>query len=124
MEECNICKDPIPEGEECKYHGKVICEDCYIDRLSPPKTCDVAAVHAAKKHRAALGQSGLEGLTELQKQIVNFVKESSKVTKEDIAKKFELKPHELERQFAVLRHCEVLKGKKEGNNVYVVPFDA
>ncbi len=122
--ECNICKDPIPEGEECQYNGKVICEDCYIETLSPPKTCDVAAVYAAKKHRAALGQSGTEGLTDQQKEIVEFVKENGKVTKQGIAEKFGLKPYELERQFAILRHCEILKGKKEGSNVYIVPFDA
>jgi predicted HTH transcriptional regulator len=122
--ECHICKKAIPGGEECTYNNNVICEDCYIEILSPPKTCDVAAVHAAKKHRAALGQSGTEGLTEQQKEIVKFVKENEKITKQDIAEKFALKPYELERQFAVLRHCELLKGKKEGNKVYIVPFDA
>jgi predicted HTH transcriptional regulator len=122
--ECNICKDSIPEGDECKHNGKVICEDCYIESLSPPKTCDVAAVHAAKKHRAALGQSGTEGLTEQQKEIVNYINEHDKITKQDIAEKFELKPYELDRQFAILRHCELVKGKKVGDNVYIVPFDA
>ncbi len=121
---CFICKSTIPQGEECKYQENFICEDCYIETLSRPKTCDVAAVHSAKKHRAALGQTGTEGLTEQQKEIVHFIKENKKVTKVDIIEKFKLKQHELERQFSVLRHCELLKGKKEGNNIYIVPFDS
>ncbi len=122
--ECYKCKDPIPQGEECKFNNNFICEDCYIETLSPPKTCDVAAVHSAKKHRAAMGQTGTEGLTEQQKDIVDFINEQGKSTKPEIAEKFDLKEKELERQFAILRHCELLKGKKEGDKIYVVPFDA
>ena len=122
--ECAKCNDVIPEGEECNYLGKVICEDCYILALSPPKTCDVAAVHSAKKHREAMGHSGTEGLTQQQKEIIDFITEHGQVTKPEIAEKFALKPSELERQFAVLRHCEVLKAKKDGDKIYIVPFDA
>ncbi|EEG76554.1 helix-turn-helix domain-containing protein [Dethiobacter alkaliphilus] len=122
--ECVKCNDPIPKGEECNYLGKVVCEDCYIMSVSPPKTCDVSAVHAAKKHREAMGHTGTEGLTDLQKDIVNFIKEQGQVTKPQIAEKFALKQSDLERQFAVLRHCEVLKAKKDGDKIYIVPFDA
>jgi hypothetical protein len=84
----------------------------------------VAAVHAAKKHREAAGQTGTDGLTELQKDIVNFIRQSGRVTKEDLAAKFGLPQWELERQFAVLRHCELLKGAKVGDIIYLVPFEA
>ncbi len=122
--ECAKCKDSIAQGDEHNYLGNVLCEDCYIVALSPARTCDVAAVHAAKKHRESMGQEGTEGLTELQKEMVSFIKEQGKATKAELAKKFELKDWELDKQFAVLRHCEILKGKKEGNKVYIVLFDA
>ncbi|MDW7651817.1 MAG: hypothetical protein SCK29_13100 [Bacillota bacterium] len=121
--ECAKCKDPIPAGEECNYLGKTICEDCYIVALSPPRTCDVAAVQSATKHREAMGQSGTEGLTALQKEIVEFIRERGKATKQEIAEKFEMKQWELDKQFAVLRHCEVLKAKKVDDTVYIVLFD-
>ena len=121
--ECTKCNDVIPKGEECNYLGKMVCEDCYILAVSPPKTCDVAAVHSAKKHREAMGQTGTEGLTDLQKDIIAFIKENQ-VTKPEIAQKFNLKQSDLERQFAVLRHCEVLKAKKVDDKIYIVPFDA
>jgi hypothetical protein len=121
---CAKCNDPIPNGEECNYLGKALCEDCYILALSPPKTCDVAAVHSAKKHRESMGQRGTDGLTDLQKNIVDFVNDKGKATKAEIAAHFELKGPELDKQFAVLRHCEVLKARKEPDNIYIVAFDA
>ena len=46
--ECERCKDIIESGEEREYAGRVLCEDCYMDALSPAKTCDPWAVHSAK----------------------------------------------------------------------------
>lgn len=121
---CAKCKDLIPEGEQYNHDGQVLCEDCYLDAIEPPRTCDVAAVHSAKKTRALAGQTGVEGLTDLQKDIYNFIKEQGKVTKSELLEKFQLSERELEKQFAVLRHCELLKGRKEGNIIYLIPFEA
>lgn len=121
---CARCLEPIPEGESYDHYGQTLCEDCYIGAIEPPRTCDVAAVHSAKTHRAMTGQTGTDGLTELQKDIFNYVKNQGKATKAELAKKFKLPEWELDKQFAVLRHCELLKGRKEGNTIYLVPFDA
>lgn len=117
---CEKCKIEIPDGEEMKFHGKVVCEDCYVVGVQPPKTCDVAAVYSAKMHRQMSGQTGTEGLTDLQKNIYEFVKENGKVTKDQLAEHFKLPQLELDKQFSVLRHCELLKGTKEGNNIYIM----
>ncbi len=37
-------------------------------------------------------------------------------------KKFNLTEPEMKTQLAVLRHCELVKGRKEGNKIYLVPF--
>jgi hypothetical protein len=49
-----------------------------------------------------------------------FIKTKGKFTREDLAKEFAIKPGELENEFAILRHCQLLKGKKEGDKVYLV----
>jgi len=116
---CEKCKMEIPEGEEMRLHGKTVCEDCYVMGVQPPKTCDVAAVHSAKMHRQMSGQTGTEGLTDLQKRIYEFVKANEKVTKEQLIEHFNLPLMEIDRQFSVLRHCELLKGSKEGTNIYI-----
>ena len=119
---CEKCGESIQQGEECRHLSRLLCEDCYISIIDTAKTCDVAATHAARKHRAALGQTGTQGLTDLQKDICTYIGEQGQVTKEQIAKKFDLTEWEANRQFAVLRHCEVLKAKKEGDKIYIVPF--
>lgn len=121
---CDRCQEIIPEGEVCNYRGQNLCEDCYMGALQPPKSCDVAAVYSAKIHRQATGQTGVEGLTELQKEIYHYLKEQGKATKLELQEKFDLPQWELDKQFAVLRHCELLKARKEGEKIYLVPFDA
>jgi hypothetical protein len=120
---CENCREDIPQGEEMNYRGKVLCEDCYVEALSTPKTCDVAAVYSAKMARKAAGQKGTEGLTELQKEIYEYVKANGKVTPEAIAKKFTLSAPELQKQFAPLRHCELLKGTKIDGELYIVVME-
>jgi len=46
--QCERCRELIPEGEERQRYGQILCEDCYMDLLSPLKGCDPWAVHSAK----------------------------------------------------------------------------
>lgn len=121
--ECARCKQTIPEGDNYNYYGKTLCEDCYIQAIEPPRTCDVAAVHAAKTHREMHGQTGTEGLTELQKNIYDYVKNNNKATKPELISTFGLSASELDRLIPVLRHCELIKARKIENEIYIVPFD-
>ncbi len=107
---CERCQQEIPEGEDMNYMGKVLCEDCYVDAVSLPKTCDVAAVYSAKMARKLAGQKGADGLTQLQKEIYEYVKVNGKVTPEALMKKFQLSETQMIREFTSLRHCELLKG--------------
>ncbi|MEN3003697.1 hypothetical protein [Dehalobacterium formicoaceticum] len=116
---CEKCRVEIPAGDEMKLHGKIVCEDCFVAGVQPPKTCDVAAVHSAKMHRQMTGQTGTEGLTDLQKNIYEFVREQGQVTRDQLVERFALPLAEIEKQFTVLRHCELLKGKKEAGVVYI-----
>lgn len=107
---CSKCKEEIPAGDEMSYRGKIFCEDCYVLTLSVPKTCDVAAVHSAKMARQQAGQTGTDGLTELQKALYEYVEANDgKVPMADVMKNFELSETEMTRVFAPLRHCELLK---------------
>jgi len=45
---CEKCGKQINSGDEMHYSGKTLCEDCYIDTLSPTRTCDPWAVYTAK----------------------------------------------------------------------------
>lgn len=116
---CEKCNAQIPEDEQYHHAGKVLCEDCYIEFIEPPRTCDVTAVYSAKISRKMAGHVGTEGLTELQKDIYNFIKEEGPVTPDQILQKLKLEKWQLEKNFATLRHCELVSGYKENNQVYV-----
>ena len=119
---CMQCGQSMPEEENYSHAGKDLCEDCYMEAVSVPKTCDPLSVRAARIDRESKGIKGEEGLLPIQKEILNFIKEKQKVTREEVAGRFTLSPKEMEKHFAVLRHCELAKGNKEGDTVYLKPF--
>ncbi|RKO67298.1 hypothetical protein [Desulfofundulus salinus] len=116
---CARCQEEVLPQDSYDYYGQTLCEDCYIVALQPPKPCDPAAVASAKATRKQLGQTGTDGLTPLQKRIYEYIKAKGKATKEELASTFDLPQWELEKQFAVLRHCELVRATKEGNQIYL-----
>lgn len=116
---CEQCKIAITEGDEVTFRGRIICEDCYVESIEPPRTCDVAAVYSAKQARKAAGQEGTDGLTDLQKDIYNYIKTEGPVTREQIMERFQLTGPHLERNFTVLRHCELARGFRENGKVLI-----
>ena len=122
MVKCNRCQREINENESFGFFGERLCDDCYMDAVDPPKSCDPWAVYSATRTRESSGLTGVEGLTSLQQAIYAFVKNRGKVTSDEIMTKFSLTRRDLENQFATLRHCELVRGQKEGDKVYVVPF--
>ena len=95
-----------------------------MDILSPAKACDPWAVYLATQSRETAGITGAEGLTGLQQEIFGFIKDKGRVTGEELIARFSIKEAELHTHLATLRHCELVKGRKEGNTVYLVPFDS
>jgi len=119
---CERCQTELPENEATTYQGKLLCEDCCFDLMSPPKTCDPTAVSSTLNVRRELGQSGTEGLSELQRKIYNLVVGKGKISREDLMATLGLTPAVFEREFAVLRHCELLRGFKEDGVVYFAKY--
>jgi hypothetical protein len=122
MIKCDECGAALNEGETYELHGKVLCEDCYMYETNPPKACDPMAVSTALSLRKRLGQTGTVGLTPLQKQMYGIIEAKGKVTKEELAAQLGLKPEELEQQFAILRHCELIRATKQDGTVYLTKW--
>jgi recombinational DNA repair protein (RecF pathway) len=119
---CDVCGVELQEGQVYTYQGKTVCEDCCFDLMSTTKICDPTAVSSSLNVRKELGQSGTEGLTELQKQIYTTVVERGKVNRAEFIAEMHLTEEEFQKQFAILRHCELLRAFKEGNAVYLAKF--
>ena len=109
---CEKCKDNIEEGEERELHGRTLCEDCYMDTLSPAKACDPWAVHSAKSFSKTQG-SGTQ-VTETQGKILQILKETGGAEPRIIIERLQIKPSDLEREIATLRHMEKVRGELRG----------
>ncbi len=116
---CDKCQAEVPEVEIHEHAGKKLCEDCYIAALTRPQPCDPAAVSAARASRQLQGHRGAEGLTPLQRKIYEYLKEKGKATREEVAAYMGMPWEELEKQFAILRHCELARAFKEGDTIYL-----
>jgi len=117
---CQECGKEIPEDDIFITAGKTVCEDCYITLGQRIRICDPWGEHSKRVFREGHGLKGTDGLTDLQKEIYKFVEIKGKVTAQELIEKFKLTPAELQNQFAILRHCQLLKGKREGDQVYTV----
>jgi hypothetical protein len=117
--QCDRCGSLLTDGESYNSSRKMLFEDCYMYVTNPPRACDLSAASSATSVRKELGQSGTAGLTELQRQIYNTIERRGKVTKEELLRLTNVKPEELESQFAILRHCELIRAFKEGDRVYL-----
>ncbi|MFC1871218.1 hypothetical protein ACFLYF_02305 [Chloroflexota bacterium] len=119
---CQRCGKEISPDDSYSHVGMELCEDCYLDMRQSVKGCDPWAVYLAGRTREKAGVSDADGLTDLQKQICEMVRRRGKVAPEEVMAHFGLSPAELQAQVAVLRHCELVRGQKEGVRVYLAPF--
>lgn len=105
---CDKCGETIDAGEENANNSETLCDDCYMDVLSPTRICDPWAVHHAKSC------SGSEvNLTAVQKEIIKILTETGGVEMAILAEHLGLKNKEVERNLATLRHMEKIKARPE-----------
>ena len=121
---CDRCGLDFEENLINLFQGRMLCEDCCFELMNPPKVCDPLAVSSTLSVRKQLGQTGTEGLTELQKKIYNTVAERGKISRDELTTRLQMTPKEMEREFAILRHCELLRAFKEGSIVYFAKFSS
>ena len=115
---CDRCSEAINTGEEREHLGQVLCEDCYMDALSPAKTCDPWAVHSAQSFAKSKG--GALELSEIQQKILLILKETGGAEPAVIADRLQIKPADLEREVAALRHMEKLRGELRGDKKFLI----
>ena len=114
-EKCDV--EMLPEDSHT-HSGKTLCEDCYLDIVAAPKTCDPWAVYSAKK---TVAQDTT--LTAEQQQILDLLKTRGPLSLERICTDLDISEDEFRHNFATLRHMELAKGCKMGNRVCFMLFD-
>jgi hypothetical protein len=106
---CDRCQAAIPSGEQTQHNGQMLCEDCYMDVLSPARACDPWAVHSAKRFEESAGKPSQ--LNKNQENILHVLEATGGVELPELSRRTGLKPADLEREIAALRHMEKLRAE-------------
>lgn len=120
---CSKCNQDAPEDLTYVHLGETLCEDCYLEAINKVKACDPWAVYHATRVRENMGLEGTEGLTELQKAIYEFIKSRCRATGEEVMENFRLSQQEMETNFAILRHCELIRAYKDNGEIYLTTVE-
>ena len=115
---CDRCGDEIPKDEENLHSGRILCEDCFMDALSPARACDPWAVRSA----GMTADSGSLELTSTQESILAILKQTGGIGLVEVAEKLNLKVPDLEREMAALRHMEKIRGARKGGKKIFLPW--
>lgn len=115
MMNCDRCGTSVGEQDAHEHHGQTLCDDCYMDALSPARSCDPWAVYSAKRLESS-GSQGLE-LNNTQKRIVEFLMEVGEAEPETIWRQLEIDPDTFKRETAALRHMERTRGRLKDGKV-------
>ena len=114
---CQQCSAAIAPGEEREHLGRLLCEDCFIDVLTPAKSCDPWAIYSAKSFEAHAGSAEL---TPLQSEILEILETTGGIEPAELFEKLSGKspPAEVEKAFATLRHMEKVRAEKRDEIIY------
>lgn len=99
---CQRCQKPVSEEDARSYSGEILCEDCYMDALSPSRTCDPWATYTAKRLKDQV-------LSPVGEKIYERISREPRPTFEELMELTGLDARDLEREIAALRHAELLK---------------
>ena len=118
--ECDRCKAVIEAGEEREHHGQMLCEDCYMDALSPVRSCDPWAVHSAKSFEQHTGSRAT--LTPIQTEIIRILEKTGGIERAALIEQLKgtLTQTQLEREFATLRHMEKVRAEKRDGKIFLI----
>ncbi len=119
MTECEHCRQVCAPEDLRDLAGKRVCEDCYIDGVELTQTCDPWAVHSAKN---TLATQGLPQLTPIQQQLYDLVVAEKEISPPAAATRLGVSETELRREFATLRHLELLRGAKKPGGIVLTLF--
>ncbi len=100
---CAKCQGEAADDELHEYSGQMLCDDCYMDALSPARTCDPWAVYTASRLTN-------QELNPAQESILALLHKKGQAEPKELGEACGLAPKELEREIAALRHMELIRG--------------
>lgn len=101
---CVKCGTSVEKKEDLyEYAGQQLCENCYLDLMGTPKTCDPWATYTATFH-----SKESQILTPLQEKIIALLKEKGTLTEEELSLALGISIEELRSSIIPLHHMELV----------------
>lgn len=116
---CDRCGRTAGKDEIHEHLGQTLCEDCYMDALSPVRTCDPWAAHSAKTFERHNSDPAM--LNTVQKEILRILGETGGTDRGTLAAKMDGKAteSEVEREFATLKHMDRVGAEKRDGVIFL-----
>lgn len=111
---CEKCKAEVSEQDVHEHAGLSLCDECYIDMLAAPKTCDPWAVYSATRTPAQI--------TSAQQKIVDLINTKGPLSAEQICSALNIDERDFQSNFSTLRHMELAKACKQDGQILYIPF--
>lgn len=109
---CDGCKQELAGEAGHRQGDALLCEDCFIDKVTVLKTCDPWAVYTAS--RTATKDPGL---TEAQRGMIDFLRRHGPATLGELVAALGLDEEEVRSNFTVLRHIKLAGAMKRGDEI-------
>ncbi|MBI9090458.1 MAG: hypothetical protein JEZ12_14680 [Desulfobacterium sp.] len=114
--QCDRCNQSVKKENLHKHNGNLLCEECYMDALSPARTCDPWASQSAKNFVRETGS--IATINETQARILGLLKRHKAMEISVIAEALEIALFDLKREIATLHHLEKVKPEtREGKRL-------
>jgi hypothetical protein len=118
--EKGTCQVVIEDGEGREFHGRILCDDCYMDALSPARTCDPWAVRSASF--AKEGGETTEQSGSLQQKIITLIQGSRGLSRDELVERLSARPGDVDREIAALRHMEKIRATLLDGKKVIIPW--
>lgn len=115
---CSNCNIAIPEGENHEHNNKILCEDCYIEILSPAKFCDPWATYNAQSFAANNPETAL---TNNQNKILRVLEETEGCDPNVLIERLgdQVSPVDGERECAALHRMGKISIENRDGSVFI-----
>lgn len=106
--QCHKCQAEMPRDEAHEHGGQWLCDDCYMDAMSPATGCDPWAVYTSRRL-----QDQDQSLTQVQETILQTVRAKGRATIDELLAATGLDEPGLQRQVVTLRHMELVGWERQ-----------
>lgn len=113
---CDRCGVGIAPGDERNHNSKRLCEDCYMDALSPSVGCDPWANYIASK---TMNETTGSQLNPLQIQVLEIIKEAGEITMSALLEKLSsgMTLQKLRNEMSTLRRMGLVLGRNDNGTI-------